>query len=179
MDSKKLSDKRVFALAPKLREALDNAFYVTPIYPERFNSLDAEMRSEGKRLNSMLAWGHTRSIDSLLGKGFEPGYAIIDQFADGRFIRDALLSEARRSKLDILQFPKAEADIAVAAASILAREAFLNWLQKTSAELGLKLPKGAGPQVIEAGRELVAKHGEEALRKYAKLSFRTTQKVLA
>jgi len=178
-DSKKLSDKRVFALAPQLREALGNAFYVTPIYPERFNSLDAEMRSEGKRLNAMLAWGHTRSIDSLLQKGFEPGYAIIDQFADGRFIRNALLSEARRSKLEILEFPKAEADIAVAAASILAREAFLSWLDKTSGELGLKLPKGAGPQVIEAGRELVAIHGEEALRKYAKLSFRTTQKVLA
>jgi ribonuclease HIII len=127
----------------------------------------------------MLAWGHTRSIENLLRAQLQPAYAIVDQFADVSFINAELLAETRRSKLEILQFPKAEMDVAVAAASILAREAFLKWLQKASAEIGIVLPKGAGPQVIDAGRELVAKRGPEELGKYAKLSFKTTTKVMA
>jgi ribonuclease HIII len=178
-DSKKLSDKRVHELAPQLRQTLGNAAYVTAINPPRVNTLYREMRSRGQTLNSMLAWGHARSIENLLKRGLEPGYAIVDQFADVRFLNRELLAETRRSELEILQFPKAEMDIAVAAASILAREVFLNWLAKASAELDLELPKGAGPQVIEAAQVLAGKIGEENLTNYVKLFFKTAQKVLA
>ncbi len=178
-DSKKLTDKRVFELAPQLNRTLGKAATVTAIHPERFNSFYSELRQRGQKLNTMLAWGHTRSIENLLRAQLQPAYAIVDQFADVSFINGELLAETRRSELEILQFPKAEMDVAVAAASILAREAFLKWLQKASAEIGIVLPKGAGPPVIEAGKELVAKHGPEELGKYAKLFFKTTNQVLA
>jgi ribonuclease HIII len=69
--------------------------------------------------------------------------------------------------------------VAVAAASILAREAFLDWLAEASRRIGVTLPKGASPQVIEAAKEIVARGGPEALGSVAKLHFATTGKVLA
>jgi ribonuclease HIII len=178
-DSKQLSDKRVRALAPQVRETVGEGRYkVTPINPSRYNELYAEFKAERKNLNSLLAWGHTRSIDDLLRAGLRPRYAIVDQFADARYIEQRLMTEARQSGLEVFQFPKAEADLAVAAASILAREAFLDWLERTSAKLGVTLPKGASPQVVEAAKRIAASGGREALGEVAKLHFKTTDKVL-
>lgn len=178
-DSKKLSDRRVNELAPKLRKLLAGRYDLTPIPPPTYNKLYQAMRREKKNLNTLLAWGHARSIEDLLGKGVCPDYVIVDQFADASYIERKLLSDTRETGIRIIQFPKAEADLAVAAASILAREAFLAWLARASRELGMTLPKGASAHVIEAARQIVATCGEEALGNYAKLSFKTTQKVLA
>jgi ribonuclease HIII len=81
--------------------------------------------------------------------------------------------------LRVVQYPRAEADVAVAAASILAREAFIAGLAVASARADLELPRGAGPPVLRAARRLVARDGPEALRDVAKLHFATTDKVLA
>jgi ribonuclease HIII len=178
-DSKKLSDKRVNDLAPKLRKLLAGRYDLTPIPPRTYNKLYEDMRREKKNLNTLLAWGHARSIEDLLKKGQRPDYVIVDQFADASYIERKLLADTRESGIRIIQFPKAETDLAVAAASILAREAFLGWLAKASRELGMPLPKGASPQVVEAARQIVASRGENALGDYAKLAFKTTQKVLA
>jgi hypothetical protein len=73
---------------------------------------------------------------------------------------------------------KAESDLAVAAASILARDRSVGWLDQASQALGTTLPKGAGPHVITTARALVAAHGPGILRQYAKVSFKTTRAVL-
>jgi ribonuclease HIII len=73
---------------------------------------------------------------------------------------------------------KAEADIAVAAASILARDGFLEWLDRWSERTQVLLPKGASPQVIQAAKKFVRRWGARWLRDVAKLSFRTTREVL-
>ncbi len=178
-DSKKLSDKRVRALAPTVRETVGSGRYkVTPINPQRYNNLFAQFKAESKNLNSLLAWAHTRSIEDLLEAGLRPRYAIVDQFADARYIEKRLMAEARDSGLKVFQFPKAEVDLAVAAASILAREAFLNWLDRTSVTVGVTLPKGASPQVVEAAKAIAATGGPKALAQVAKLHFKTTEKVL-
>jgi ribonuclease HIII len=178
-DSKRLSDPRIYKLAPQLAQILGRRAKVTVIQPNRYNSLYAEMRAEGKNLNSLLAWGHYRSVLDLLQAGAAPRYLIVDQFADVAYIESRLAAEAERRDIEILQFPKAEADVAVAAASILAREAFLRWLQRESEELGVVLPKGAGPNVVEVAREIVETQGKDTLGRLAKLSFKTTEKVLA
>ena len=114
-DSKKLTDKRVHALAPMVRETVGKGrFKVTPLNPPRYNKLYDEFKAEGKNLNSLLAWGHTRSIEDLLEGGLKPRYAIVNQFADARYIEAKLLAETRQAGLQIFQFPKAEANIAVA-----------------------------------------------------------------
>jgi ribonuclease HIII len=61
----------------------------------------------------------------------------------------------------------------------LARDAFLRWLDQAGKALGLTVPKGASTKVIETGRLLVARLGADALKEYAKVSFKTMEKVLA
>jgi len=179
-DSKNLTDKRVHALAPQVRQLVGKGrFEVTTINPPKYNELYAEFKAEHKTLNSLLAWGHTRSIEDLLKAGLKPRYAIVDQFADASYIQQRLLAATRESGLQIFQFPKAESDMAVAAASILARAEFLQWLARTSTELGMTLPKGASPQVIEVAKQIAAKGGRGALAVVAKLHFKTTATVLA
>lgn len=178
-DSKRMTDKSVRSMAARLRRLLDGRYAVTAIRPKRYNELYREMRAEGKNLNTLLAWGHARSIEDLLGKGVRPAFAVVDQFADARYIEQKILADTRQSGLEIKQFPKAEADIAVAAASILARDRFLEWLEQESARLGVRLPKGASQQVVDTARQIVERYGRERLGEVAKLSFKTTQKVLA
>jgi ribonuclease HIII len=173
-DSKRLSDPRVKRLAPQVRRLTRHA--LTTVAPPRYNTLYDQFRREGKRLNQLLAWAHVRSLAELLEHDPPPAYAIVDQFADARVVERA--AETRARHLRIVQFPRAEADVAVAAASILAREAFLDWLAGASERLGVTLPKGASPQVVAAAREIVARDGADALGTVAKLHFATTDKVL-
>ena len=102
--------------------------------------------------------------------------AISDQFGDERFILNALLEKGK--KIQLIQRPKAEEDLAVAAASILARAEFLIRLKRLSEEIGLSLPKGASQAVELAARVVVNKFGRERLEGIAKLHFKTTQSVL-
>jgi ribonuclease HIII len=102
--------------------------------------------------------------------------AISDQFGDERFILNALLAKGK--KIQLIQRPRAEEDLAVAAASILARAEFLLRLRRLSEEIGLALPKGASQAVETAARAVVRKLGRDRLEGVAKLHFRTTQSVL-
>jgi ribonuclease HIII len=178
-DSKTLNDRTIRRLAADIRSLAPHFAKVTKIPPRTYNELYEQFRREGKNLNQLLAWGHVRSIEDLLKRGIQAELAVVDQFADRRYIEDRILQQTRESRMEILQFPKAEADIAVAAASVLARDAFLEWFEQASTELGWLPPKGASQQVIEAARRLVAEKGQVALRDYAKLSFKTTASVLA
>jgi ribonuclease HIII len=178
-DSKRLTDGRVRALAPQVREALgSHGFKLTRLPPERYNLLYRSFSEQGRNLNHLLAWAHARSIEDLLLMGARPDVVIVDQFADVHHIEHRLLAQTRASGVEVLQFPRAESDAAVAAASILAREAFVEWLAWASARLGKILPKGASPQVQEVARQIAKAGGRDALSRVAKLHFRTTPKVL-
>ena len=110
-------------------------------------------------------------IENLLGKKPECPRSLSDQFADARVINASLLKHGR--KIAIEQRPRAESDIAVAAASVVAREAFINWLERKSKELGLRLERGVSPSVKESARKLVELSGAGVLREVAKVHFRT------
>jgi ribonuclease HIII len=173
-DSKKLTDKRVRALAPQVRAATRSA--LTRLPPPRYNALYADFSRQGKRLNQLLAWAHIRSLRTLLEAGEAPAYAIVDQFADAKVIERA--AAGWTDDLRIVQFPRAEADVAVAAASVLARAAFLDGLSSLSSRAGVELPRGASPQVVAAARSIAARGGRDALAEVAKLHFATTRQVL-
>ena len=168
-DSKRLSDGRVEKLAPQVRDAVTCT--VTVVAPPRYNDLYEQLRREGRRLNDLLAWAHARSIEDLLAAGAQPAYAIVDQFAEARVVEGRLMAGTRERALRVVQVPRAEADVAVAAASILARDEFLRRLGG--------LPKGGGsPQVVAAARAIFERGGEDALASVAKLHFATTARVL-
>jgi ribonuclease HIII len=134
------------------------------------------MHASFKNLNRLLAWGHARCIESLLAA--RPGCprTLSDQFARPEILQRALNEKGLTIQLE--QRTKGESDTAVAAASILARERFIDWMDKTSAACGVQLPLGASDRVIDAARHLVARDGPEVLGKVAKLHFKTTHSVL-
>lgn len=170
-DSKKLSDTRVMDLASTIRSHLDKTRYsVVSIGPEKYNELYGRMGN----LNKLLAWGHARSIENILAS-VNCKSVISDQFGDESYIKKALLEKGKG--VELLQMPRAEEHTAVAAASVLAREAFLLRLSAFGKELGIELPKGASAEVEDAARRVVQKQGMGALTKYAKLHFKTTKKI--
>lgn len=174
-DSKKLSDSKNEELAEKITEICKNEYSIIEISPEKYNDLYDQFIREKKNLNTLLAWGHAKAIEELLSK-VECNNAIADQFADERFILSKLQEKGK--KLNLIQMHKAEENIAVAAASILARARFLQKLSELSSEYNLELPKGSSISVIKTAKSIVATHGKNALRKIAKLHFKTTKEVL-
>ena len=168
-DSKKISDGRILELAPDIRLLCPHS--LVAIGPQRYNELYAKI----KNLNRLLAWGHARALENLLQQ-VECDLAIADQFGDERLILNAL--QVKGKQIRLVQRTKAESDLAVAAASILARAEFLQRLDRLSQELNTTLPKGASPAVELAGRMVVKKYGRDRLGTVAKLHFKTTKQVL-
>jgi ribonuclease HIII len=172
-DSKNISsDKKISELAEKIRKTPGCVTTVVPIGNEAYNRLYAKMKS----VNAMLAWGHARVIENLLGQRHRmnppPVKAISDQFAASKsVIEKALMAQGR--ELQLVQRHKAEEDIAVAAASILARDEFVKGLAKLEKQFDVKLPKGASAAVDAAAKKLVDERGAGELAKLSKLHFRT------
>src|SRR3989440_1991773 len=179
-DSKTVGDRELRVLAGSIRDVVEEQKRaVIVLAPKRYNDLYGQMRSEGKNLNTLLAWTHTRVIEDLIRHGLQPKFILSDQFGDKRYIENRLLVDTRLSGVPVIQMHRAEADVGVAVASILARDGFLRWLEQAGKALGLTIPKGASPKVIETGRLLVARLGTEALKEDAKVSFKTMEKWVA
>src|SRR5437867_4833085 len=172
VDSKRIgSDARIRALADAIRKNSMGLMEVVLIGPAKYN----ELYEKFGNLNKLLAWGHARVIENLLAKKPDCPRSLSDQFADARLIEQSLLRHGRR--IDIQQRPRAESDIAVAAASILAREAFINWLDREGKKLGIRLERGVSPAVKAGAEKLVAAKGPDILRQVAKVHFRTAHAV--
>lgn len=175
-DSKNISsDRRIGELAKRIRETPGCISTVVPIGNEAYNRLYSSMHS----VNKLLAWGHARVIENLMGQRHRmnplPVRAISDQFASNKStVANALMSLGR--EIELVQRHRAEEDMAVAAASILARDEFVTRLAKLEKQFALTLPKGASSAVDAAAREFVAKHGAENLPKVAKMHFRTANR---
>jgi ribonuclease HIII len=101
---------------------------------------------------------------------------IIDQFANEHVVLTAL----KRKHLDLAltQRHRGEEDLVVAAASILARCAFIESLELLEKEYGQTFPKGASKLTIAAGRKFLRTNGKENLGKVAKLHFKTIDAIL-
>jgi ribonuclease HIII len=167
-DSKRISDARIGPLAKLIRNATE--FQVLSLKPETYNRLYSKIGN----LNRMLAWAHARALEDLLELRPDTELAVIDKFANEKVLQKALLQRGRSIRL--IQEVRAESDPAVAAASVLARDRFLNDLARLSEEIGVDLPKGA-THVLPVARKIVAQQGRESLRRIAKLHFRTTERI--
>jgi ribonuclease HIII len=172
VDSKRIgSDARIRALADTIRKTGLGLMETVLIGPVKYNELYGKFAN----LNSLLGWGHARVIENLLAKKPDCPRSLSDQFADARVIQQSLLKHGR--KIEIQQRPKAESDIAVAAASVLAREAFINWLDRKGKELGFRLARGVSTDVKEMAKKIADRGGADALREVAKVHFRTAHEV--
>ena len=86
-------------------------------------------------------------------------------------VAKALMTLGR--EIELVQKHRAEEDLAVAAASILARHEFVTRLGGLEKKFGLALPKGASAAVDAAAKAFVAQHGADGLPQIAKMHFRT------
>ena len=103
--------------------------------------------------------------------------AIVDKFGDDSYVHAALQEKGRH--ITVIQQTHAEADIAVAAASILARARFVQYMEQLSGRVEKMLPKGAAdPLIVTTGHELVAEYGKDILNEVAKLHYKTTAAIL-
>ncbi|MEA2012500.1 MAG: ribonuclease HIII [Verrucomicrobiota bacterium] len=171
-DSKLLkNDKKITDIATDIKKLLPHSFSVLPIGPTTYNNLYKKIGN----LNSLLAWGHARVLENVLKNIPSCKRAVSDQFAKKGVLHNALMKKGK--KIEVEQYPRAEKDIAVAAASILARAEFVKKLEKLGNQFSVKLPKGASPQVVKVAQNLFAKYGMSSLEKIAKLHFKTTEKI--
>lgn len=166
-DCKTLTDKKATELAAVIKRVCPHE--VVAIGPAKYNELYAKIGN----LNRLLAWGHAQAIQKVLEK--QPCQtAISDQFANPAYLHSLL--DKKGLDVTLVSVVRAEADLAVAAASVLARAEFLRRLKSLGDDLGTPLPKGAGPQVDETAARIINKHGESALGAVAKLHFKTVEK---
>jgi ribonuclease HIII len=176
-DSKSISsDRRIAELAEIIKKTPGCVNSVVPIGNEAYNRLHTKLGT----VNAILAWGHARVIENLMGVKHQmippPVRAISDQFARTKTtVLRALMPLGR--EIELVQRHKAEEDMAVAAASILARNEFVSRLQRMGKEYGMTFPKGASAEVEEAARKFIEQYGADKLAKIAKMHFRTANKV--
>jgi ribonuclease HIII len=171
-DSKRIgSDARIRALADEIRKTTQGLHDTVSIFPAKYN----ELYEKFSNLNNLLGWGHARVIENLLMKKSDCPRSLSDQFADSKVIERSLINHGKKIKIE--QRPRAESDIAVAAASILAREAFIDWMEGEGKKLGLRLERGASAAVKETAGKLAEAQGPEVLRRLAKVHFRTAHEV--
>ncbi|MBQ6137861.1 MAG: ribonuclease HIII [Kiritimatiellae bacterium] len=182
-DCKQMTDKAVLSAGASLRRLLGpDGYAVVKLGPAAYNRLYAKM----KNINRMLAWAHGTAIEELLGKRRGCGRVVVDQFAPTEAtIQRALKPLGKAAKVE--QRHKAESDIAVAAASVIAREIFLRDIMKMGEEVfgppsegRENVPAGSSdPRVRSLAEEMVRKNGPVWLMNHAKAHFQTTDKVLA
>ncbi len=185
-DCKQMTDKAVLQAGAKLRSLLgDGGYCVVKLGPAAYNRLYAKMRN----INRMLAWAHGTAIEGLLEKRPSCDRVVVDQFAPTEAtIKRALKPLGKKARVE--QRHKAESDIAVAAASVIARELFLRDIEKMRAEIfgdappadgaeKQKVPIGSSdPRVRRLAEEMVRKDGPVWIMNHCKAHFQTTDKVL-
>jgi ribonuclease HIII len=174
-DSKKFSDSKILELYDHVRDY--PYYYPIILYPSLYN----ELINKYGNLSLLLAKQHTSCIETgltdLKERGIECKSVVIDQFASSK---NRILDELGPlgKSVEVQQFHKGESDIAVAAASIIARGIFLEEFEKLRSEYAFNFPKGAS-NVIYPGIDFVKIYGQEKLREVAKVSFKTTGKILS
>lgn len=167
-DSKKLDDKKILMLANQIKA--NSVHSVVVITPVKYNELYAKFSN----LNKLLAWGHARAIENILEKS-PCNYALADKFGDESLIKNALMQKGRSIVLN--QMVRAESDIAVAAASVLARAEFVKRMQELELKYELQLSKGVSEKVIQQAKNFISKYSFDRLREIAKMHFKTVNEL--
>lgn len=172
-DSKMLNDEIMRKIAPDIMEVCSHS--ILTLRNDRYNAIQGKGYSQGK-IKALL---HNQAIKHVLNKinPTTPEYILIDQFAERNIYYNHIKNEKEIIQENVLFSTKAEQlHVAVAAASILARYAFLKEMDRLSEEIGFSLQKGASNKVDEMAAKIWLKHGEEKLKSISKWHFANTEK---
>ncbi len=175
-DSKDLNDTQITKIAEQIIPIVPHSLLI--LRNEKYNELEQSGMNQGK-LKAML---HNQAISKVLTRVKAENKVdgiLIDQFCQPEVFFNYLRGKSIpwKSGENVYFSTKAEGiHIAVAAASIIARYAFVKEFEKLSKMAGFELPKGAGPKVDQKAAEFIKKYGETSLTKVAKLHFANTDK---
>lgn len=172
-DSKLLTDHHMLKIAPHLKELVPHK--ILTLRNEKYNEIQGRGWSQGK----IKAYLHNQAIKLVLEQlsDDKPDYILIDQFAEPKVYYRHLQEVEHVIKEHVIFATKAEQiHVSVAAASILARVAFLDEMERLSTIVGEKLPKGAGSKVDEVAAKLLLRKGEQFLQSVTKKHFANTGK---
>ncbi len=173
-DSKNFSDGKILEFYNGIKDY--PYYYASVVMPEEYNTLEDQIGNAG----ILLAKQHSKVIEmglkDLKNRGIKCDHAVIDQFSSLKSRVSNEMGELGK-KIVLEQYHKGESDIAVASASIIARGIFLEKMEEMRKKYSFDFPKGSS-NVINSAREFVKKYGEYELRRVAKVSFKTTKKVL-
>lgn len=167
-DSKKLTDKKIAYIAEEIKKIC--MYSIVVVGNKKYNVIYEKIGN----LNKLLAWGHARVIENVLEK-VECQNVLSDQFGNPNLIKNALMEKGRTVNLQ--QRPRAEENVVVAAASILARDAFVKSIEQMNKDYGIEFIKGASNMTIEVGKDFAHKFGKERLNEVAKIHFSTLKKI--
>ncbi|MDD2469362.1 MAG: ribonuclease HIII [Bacilli bacterium] len=172
-DSKRMTDDKIIKITPDIIRRIPHSIII-------LNNTDYNNNySSDINMNKIKAILHNKALLTLLNKDkFNYDMIVVDQFVNKFKYYDYLKGNPQILQ-NITFTTKAEDKcLSVACASIISRYLFLKEMNKLSSELGLNLPKGAGPKVDEIGKEIVLKYGQDKLKDIAKLNFKNTNKIL-
>ncbi|MEK5216361.1 ribonuclease HIII [Psychrobacillus sp. FSL H8-0487] len=174
-DSKMLTDDIMRKMAPDLMATLTHSVLV--LKNEKYNDIQSRGSSQGK----IKALMHNQALKHVLKKmdSEKPAYILIDQFAERGIYYNHIKTEKEIVRENVLFSTKAEQlHVSVAAASIIARYAFLKEMDRLTEIAGTTIPKGAGAKVDEIAAKIYLKHGEEFLKSITKWHFANTGKAI-
>lgn len=174
-DSKQLTDDLMRQIAPDLEATLVHSVLTVP--NPKYNEIQQQGNSQGK-IKALL---HNQALKHVLRKmeDEKPDCILVDQFAARGVYYNYLKDEPEIIRENLVLSTKAEGlHVSVAAASILARVAFLKEMDRLSQLAGLTLPKGAGPKVDEVAAKIILKHGEATLKTMTKWHFANREKAM-
>ena len=168
-DCKLLSDKKILELEDVIKANVID-FSVLELKPKVYNMRYAQVMAQGGKLNQLLGYGHVAALSQVLARHEDCHAALIDQFTTS-LVNVRELTK-RFPQCSVKQQPKAESNLAVAAASVLARARFLRTMDELAQAAGEpQLPKGGGDGATACARRLAAKLGKAELANYVKLHF--------
>ena len=170
-DSKKITDEKILEIAPKIAKKI---FYKSLVLSnQEYNKYHSSYN-----MNKVKAILHNKVLLEVMDENPKIDYIIVDEFAK-QFVYYNYLRDAKRVQRGITFITKAEdKNMAVACSSIICRYLFLKEYEKLNKQFNIKLPKGAGFNVDQVGRELVNKYGKDILNKIAKISFKNTERII-
>lgn len=176
-DSKELSDPQIRELAWQIKETIP--YHLTVCNPIDYNRGVGKLNANGIKVSL-----HNFTIQQLIKKLSQEQLndlegVLIDQFTPEANYRKYLKNENEPYSEKLYFVKKGESHhLAVACASIIARDAFLESLETLGKPYGVTLPSGAGVNIDQFAARLVKQAGVEVLDKTAKKHFKNTQKAL-
>ena len=172
-DSKLLKDREIEEISREIIARFKPFIEIVILTPEKYNELYYKFSLQNKKLNELLAWMHTRIIKNLFSLHKFDG-VLIDKFTTKKVIMQSFKT---LPEVDIILQEKAEQDVAVATASIIARYHFLQTMKMLSKTYQMDFPKGANRKVIQFAKNFIERYDKETLIKVAKIHFKTYQEL--